>query len=133
MREAPNTTDNDVGSRVRMRRLMLDLSQTDVANALGVTFQQVQKYEKGTNRISASRLQQIASFLQVPIPFFFDSQFGFAKGSKRTGQGRLLADISKLTATHDGLSLIKAFMKIKKPELRRCIVHLVEAVARKVD
>ena len=133
MREPPNTTDIDVGSRVRMRRLMLGLSQTELANALGVSFQQVQKYEKGANRISASRLHQIASFLQVPIPFFFDGQFGSAKGSKRTGEGRLLADISKLTATHDGLSLIKAVMTIKDPKLRRCIVHLVEAVARTVD
>ena len=67
-----NPIDKHVGSRVRMRRLMLDMSQTDVADALGLTFQQVQKYEKGTNRISASRLQHISQILQVPVPFFFE-------------------------------------------------------------
>jgi transcriptional regulator with XRE-family HTH domain len=61
-----NPTDKHVGSRLRMRRLMLDMSQTDVANALGLTFQQLQKYEKGSNRVSASRLQHLSQILQVP-------------------------------------------------------------------
>ena len=72
MKHLPDPTDTHVGARVRMRRLMLDISQTDLAAAVGVTFQQVQKYEKGKNRISASRLQQISSVLQVPISFFFE-------------------------------------------------------------
>lgn len=72
MRKSPEPTDKHVGTRVRMRRLMLDLSQTALADALGLTFQQVQKYEKGKNRISASRLQRISDVLQVPIPFFFE-------------------------------------------------------------
>src|ERR1700727_136184 len=67
-----NPIDKHVGSRLRMRRLMLDMSQTDVANALGLTFQQIQKYEKGTNRISASRLQHLCAILTVPVPFFFE-------------------------------------------------------------
>src|ERR1700684_2055098 len=67
-----NPIDKHVGSRVRMRRLMLDMSKTNVADALGLTFQQVQKYEKGSNRIGASRLQHISQILQVPIPFFFE-------------------------------------------------------------
>ena len=67
-----NPIDKHVGSRLRMRRLMLDMSQTDVADALGLTFQQVQKYEKGANRIGASRLQHISQILQVPVPFFFE-------------------------------------------------------------
>jgi transcriptional regulator with XRE-family HTH domain len=65
--------DQQVGSRVRMRRLMLKLSQTDLADGLGLTFQQVQKYEKGMNRIGAGRLQQIAHILQVPVTFFFET------------------------------------------------------------
>ena len=65
-------TDKHVGQRVRMRRLMLDMSQTNVADTLGLTFQQLQKYEKGTNRISASRLQRISAILQVPVTFFFE-------------------------------------------------------------
>ena len=71
-RSALDPTDKHVGARVRMRRLMLDMSQSQLGNALGLTFQQVQKYEKGSNRISASRLQHISQILQVPVPFFFE-------------------------------------------------------------
>jgi transcriptional regulator with XRE-family HTH domain len=71
-KKAPNPVDRHVGSRVRMRRMMLAMSQTNLGNALGLTFQQVQKYEKGTNRIGASRLQQISHILQVPVAFFFE-------------------------------------------------------------
>src|SRR5918999_1894609 len=71
-KKAPNPIDKHVGSRVRMRRMMLNMSQEKLGDALGLTFQQVQKYEKGTNRIGASRLQQIANILQVPVGFFFE-------------------------------------------------------------
>src|SRR5215510_8830833 len=71
-KKAPNPVDKHVGSRVRMRRMMLGMSQEKLGDALGLTFQQVQKYEKGTNRIGASRLQQIAHILQVPVAFFFE-------------------------------------------------------------
>src|SRR5712675_2924862 len=67
-----NSIDKHVGSRVRMRRMMLGMNQTKLGDALGITFQQVQKYEKGANRISASRLQHISHILQVPVPFFFE-------------------------------------------------------------
>src|SRR5580704_7245489 len=82
-RGALNPIDKHVGSRVRMRRLMLDMSQTDVADALGLTFQQVQKYEKGTNRIGASRLQHISQILQVPVPFFFEGAPAASAGGTR--------------------------------------------------
>ena len=71
-KKAPNPIDQHVGSRVRMRRLMLAMSQEKLGFALGLTFQQVQKYERGTNRIGASRLQQISHILQVPVEFFFE-------------------------------------------------------------
>src|ERR1700678_1752014 len=71
-KKAPNPIDKHVGSRVRMRRMMLGMSQEKLGDALGLTFQQVQKYEKGTNRIGASRLQQISHILQVPVAFFFE-------------------------------------------------------------
>src|SRR5271156_21827 len=71
-KKSPNPIDKHVGSRVRMRRMMLSMSQEKLGDALGLTFQQVQKYEKGTNRIGASRLQQISQILQVPVSFFFD-------------------------------------------------------------
>jgi transcriptional regulator with XRE-family HTH domain len=71
-KKSPNPVDKHVGRRVRMRRMMLAMSQEKLGNALGLTFQQVQKYEKGTNRIGASRLQQISHILQVPVAFFFE-------------------------------------------------------------
>ena len=71
-KKAPNPTDQHVGARVRMRRIMLAMSQEQLAEALGITYQQVQKYERGANRIGASRLQQISHILQVPVAFFFE-------------------------------------------------------------
>src|SRR3989337_1474607 len=71
-KKAPNPVDKHVGSRVRMRRMMLSMSQEKLGDALGLTFQQVQKYEKGTNRLGASRLQHISDILQVPVSFFFE-------------------------------------------------------------
>ena len=133
MTKSPNSTDIHVGARVRMRRLMLNLSQTELGDAVGVTFQQVQKYEKGANRIGAGRLQQISNFLQVPIPFFFEGLPPSARPSKAAGDGRALSDISKFTATSEGLALIKAFTKIREPKLRRCIVRLIEAIAGEKD
>jgi transcriptional regulator with XRE-family HTH domain len=124
--KSPNPVDMYVGNRVRMRRLMLDLSQTRLANALGVTFQQVQKYEKGVNRISAGRLQHISRILQVPIHFFFEGLPTVTKGSKKPSDAPFPTYISLFLSTSDGLSLTKAFMRIKEKALRRAIVHLVE-------
>lgn len=129
MTKSPNSTDIHVGARVRMRRLMLNLSQTELGDALGVTFQQVQKYEKGANRIGAGRLQQISSFLQVPIPFFFEGLPPSTRTSKAPNDGHALSDISRFTATSEGLALIKAFMQIDDAKLRRCIVRLIEGIA----
>ena len=108
-----------------MRRMMLGLSQTELGDALSLTFQQVQKYEKGTNRISASRLQQISHVLQVPIPFFFEGLPDTESGSAPSP-----AYVSEFLATSDGLSLVKSFMSIKDAKLRRCIVALVAHLAR---
>ena len=86
-KKAPNPTDKHVGARVRMRRMMLGMSQEKLGDALGLTFQQVQKYEKGANRIGASRLQQISHILQVPVSFFFEGA-PFAPGQRRTDFAR---------------------------------------------
>ncbi len=129
MTKSPNPVDIHVGSRVRMRRLMLDLNQTQLADALGVTFQQVQKYEKGVNRISASRLQHISHILQVPIPFFFEGLPAVTKGSEKASDAPFPTYVSLFLTTSDGLSLTKAFMRIKEKALRRAIVHLVEEMA----
>ena len=112
-----------------MRRMMLSMSQEKLGDALSLTFQQVQKYEKGTNRIGASRLQQIAQILQVPVSFFFDGAphaLGHSGGMSEAPSPAYVADF---LATSDGLSLTKAFMRIKSSKLRRRIVDLVEQIA----
>ena len=131
-RSAINPTDRHVGSRVRMRRLMLDTSQTDVADALGLTFQQLQKYEKGSNRISASRLQHISQILQVPVPFFFEgapAASGIRLSAGQTAEASSPSYVSDFLATSEGLALVKAFVCIEEPKLRRAIVRLVEGIA----
>jgi transcriptional regulator with XRE-family HTH domain len=129
-KKAPNPTDKHVGARVRMRRMMLSMSQEKLGDALGLTFQQVQKYEKGANRIGASRLQQIAHILQVPVSFFFDGAPA-APGQLVDGMSEAPspAYVSDFLATSDGLALTKAFMRLKDAKLRRRIVDLVEQMA----
>ena len=129
-KKTPNPVDKHVGSRVRMRRMMLSMSQEKLGDALGLTFQQVQKYEKGTNRIGASRLQQIAHILQVPVSFFFEGapHVGGHHGGGMS-EAPSPAYVSDFLATSDGLSLTKAFMRIKNSKLRRRIVDLVEQIA----
>src|SRR5262245_208521 len=128
-KKAPNPTDKHVGSRVRMRRMMLGMSQEKLGDALGLTFQQVQKYEKGTNRIGASRLQQISHILQVPVAFFFEGAPNIPGQSDGMGEAPSPAYVSDFLATSDGLALTKAFMRIKDSKLRRRIVDLVEQIA----
>jgi transcriptional regulator with XRE-family HTH domain len=134
VKKAPNPIDKHVGSRVRMRRMMLGMSQEKLGERLGLTFQQVQKYEKGTNRIGASRLQQIASILSVPVAFFFDGaptgeplpEGGFAEASGASY-------VADFLSTSEGLSLNQAFIRIKDAKVRRKIVDLVNAVAGSED
>jgi transcriptional regulator with XRE-family HTH domain len=130
-KKAPNPIDKHVGSRVRMRRMMLGMSQEKLGDALELTFQQVQKYEKGTNRIGASRLQQISHILQVPVAFFFEGAPHFAGGPAPQGleDAPSPAYVSDFLATSDGLSLTKAFMRIPDAKLRRRIVDLVQQIA----
>jgi transcriptional regulator with XRE-family HTH domain len=128
--KAPNPIDKHVGSRVRMRRMMMGMSQEKLGDAIGLTFQQVQKYEKGTNRIGASRLQQISQTLQVPVAFFFEGA-PMPAGHHADGNGHAPSPsyVSDFLATSDGLALTKAFMEIKDSKLRRRIVDLVEGIA----
>ena len=106
--KAPNPVDKYVGSRVRMRRIMLGMSQEKLGEALGLTFQQVQKYEKGTNRVGASRLQQISEILQVPVSFLFDGGPSGIVNSENFGEGGSPAYISDFLATSEGLALTRA-------------------------
>jgi transcriptional regulator with XRE-family HTH domain len=133
-RAAPNPIDKHVGSRVRMRRMMLAMSQEKLGEALGVTFQQIQKYEKGTNRISASRLQQSADMLQVPVAFFFEDAPNVPGAAPQvTGKAPSPAYVTEFLATSDGIRLTKAFMRIENAMLRRRIVGLVQEVAQEDD
>ena len=127
MKKSPNHVDVHVGSRMRMRRRKLDLNQSHLADGLGVSIQQITKYERGINRVSASRLQQLAQLLQVPIPFFFE---GLPAAPTRRGKTSSLPTyLSDFLASSDGAALCKAFMRIKEPRIRRGIVDLVKLVA----
>ena len=129
MTKAPNDIDRHVGSRVRMRRMLIGMSQEKLGDALSLTFQQVQKYEKGTNRISASRLQQIATVLGVSIEYLYGSDDrGVGQPASGYGEGAAPgyeADIM----TAEGLKLLRAFRKVEDKRVRRRILDLVAALA----
>jgi transcriptional regulator with XRE-family HTH domain len=128
MSKSSTPIDKHVGARVRMRRMMMKMSQTALGDALGVTFQQVQKYEKGTNRIGAGRLQQIAGLLQVPIEFFFEGAPSLPQSSSRSREAT--PDyVSEFLSTRDGLALTKAFVHIKRPAIRHRLVQLAQELA----
>ncbi len=130
-KKAPNPIDRHVGSRVRMRRMMLNMSQEKLGDALGLTFQQVQKYEKGTNRIGASRLQQISDILKVSVSFFFEGAPTVGQQPSGMGEAPTPAYVSDFLSSSDGLALTKAFVQIKDGKVRRRVVDLVEALAEK--
>ncbi len=129
MAKSPNPIDKHVGARVRMRRIMVGMSQEKLGEALGITFQQIQKYEKGTNRIGASRLQAAARILAVPVNYFFEGASddpgmvgGFADSHAPTYQ-------SDGNADSESRQLVEAFRRIREPELRRRVLELVESMA----
>jgi transcriptional regulator with XRE-family HTH domain len=128
VKKAPNPIDKHVGSRVRMRRMMLSMSQEKLGDALDLTFQQVHKYEKGTNRIGASRLQQIAHILQVPVEFFFEGAPTGVTSPTGLGEAPSPVYVSDFLASSEGLALTRAFTRITDPRVRRRIVDLVEAI-----
>ena len=124
--KSPSSIDIHVGSRLRMRRMMLGMSQEKLGDALGLTFQQVQKYEKGTNRMGASRLQQAADILGVAVPFFFEGAVGGTY--KPDGSATSPDYVNEFVTSYDGLRLAKAFVRIR-PALQRHIVALVNEIA----
>jgi transcriptional regulator with XRE-family HTH domain len=127
--KAPNPIDKHVGSRVRMRRLLIGMSQEKLGTALGITFQQIQKYEKGSNRIGASRLQEIAGILGVQVSYFFEDAAGEAMQQEGFGEKKGGDYIADFVSSSDGLQLAKSFMRITDPKVRRRIVDLVAALA----
>src|SRR3954449_8924899 len=120
-----DSRDEEVGRRVRSRRLECRLSQTELADRIGVTFQQVQKYEKGVNRIGAGRLQRIAEALEVPITFFFDATpHALERGSANSAESAF-----GFMQTSGAVRIVKAFHKIKSRQARQLIVQMVEQFA----
>jgi transcriptional regulator with XRE-family HTH domain len=122
---SPSPVDLHVGSRVRMRRKMLGISQERLAEALGLTFQQVQKYERGANRISASKLYEIARFLSTPVAYFFEGLSEGAQAEDDAGE----QTVHDFLMTAEGLELATAFPKIGNPKLRRRVLDLVRTMS----
>jgi transcriptional regulator with XRE-family HTH domain len=120
--KSPNPIDVTVGSRIRTRRLLVGMSQEKLADMLEVTFQQVQKYEKGTNRVSASRLHRIAGALGVEVQYFFSGHNGAGVRQSEAG-----AFLDTFLADREGVELAKAFITVADPAMRRAIVELVRA------
>lgn len=133
-KKKPNPIDIHVGSRIRLRRNMLTMSQEKLGENLGITFQQIQKYEKGTNRVGASRLQAISSILSVPVSFFFEDAPGM-----ETGRGKGLAEDNSATYVVDflnsaeGIQLSRSFVRIADAKVRRKVIDLVKALAADGD
>jgi len=129
-KKKPNPIDVHVGSRIRLRRNMLGMSQEKLGESLGITFQQIQKYEKGTNRVGASRLQAISSILGVPVSFFFEDAPGGealeARGLAEEGSASYVVDFLN---SAEGIQLNRAFVQIPDPKVRRKVLDLVKALA----
>ena len=132
VRKTPDPVDVHVGSRMRLRRMLVGMSQEALGRALGLTFQQIQKYEKGANRVGASRLYRIAGLLNVPVQFFFEDMppldgeepqpTGFAEGDETPY-------VVDFLSTPEGVALVSAFVRIPDPAVRRRIVDMVRSVS----
>jgi len=123
-----NEVDRFVGERIRLYRSMIGMSQQKLAENLGVTFQQLQKYERGENRIGAGRLLTVATVLGIPITFLLDEE-GF---SQRHGIEHSMA-VGSLDTTRDAYTIGRAFSQITDPEIRRTITTLVQSLARQSE
>ncbi len=128
--KTPNAIDSHVGSRVRMRRQLLGMSQEKLADRIGVTFQQVQKYEKGMKRIGASRLQRIAEVLSASPSFFFQQDDSEPLTLAGLEISRDADPVAEFLRSKEGLALNQAFVKITDAQLREKIVALVKAMAQ---
>jgi transcriptional regulator with XRE-family HTH domain len=126
--KGPHPIDLHVGGRVRMRRKFLGMSQEGLANSIDLTFQQVQKYERGSNRISASKLHDISKVLKAPIGYFFEG-LGESEPSERFSEAESEQYINAFLMTTEGIELAGSFPRIRSPKHRRRILELVRALA----
>jgi transcriptional regulator with XRE-family HTH domain len=138
MKSIPHPIDIHVGRRLRARRRLLGLTQDALASAVDIKFQQIQKYEKGTNRIGASRLFQLSQILDVPVQFFFeDAPVSMtARGAAMAAgfaESKTEAFLLDFLNSRDGLELNRAFVKITDPKVRKRVVELVRALSEEVS
>lgn len=133
MKKTPDPIDRHVGSRVRMQRILMKMSQEKLGEALGLTFQQVQKYEKGLNRIGASRLQQISKTLNVPPSFFFEGAPSLSAEGSGFAEESSSQYVVDFLSTAEGLHLNRAFARIKDPKVRKRVLDLVTTLSEQEE
>lgn len=128
-KKKPNPTDVHVGSRIRLRRNMLSMSQEKLGDMLGITFQQIQKYEKGTNRVGASRIQAISEILEVPVAFFFEDIPAHGAAPRGFSEDSSVTRAMDFVTSAEGLQLNRAFVRITDAKVRRRLIDLVKTLA----
>ncbi|HEX4295447.1 MAG TPA: helix-turn-helix transcriptional regulator [Rhizomicrobium sp.] len=128
-----NPVDAQVGSRVRLRRMLIGMSQERLGELLGLTFQQVQKYEKGVNRIGAGRLFDVSRILGVPIDYFYESVSSQTSGGRSFSENETSPPVMEFVSSGEGLQLSLAFMRIKDPKVRKRVLDLVKSLAEEKD
>jgi transcriptional regulator with XRE-family HTH domain len=128
-----NPIDIQVGNRVRIRRMLIGMSQERLGDLLGLTFQQVQKYEKGVNRIGAGRLFDISRILGVPIDYFFEGAASHLTGARGFSENETSPPVLEFLSSGEGLQLSLAFMRIKDPKVRKRVLDLVKSIAAGED
>ena len=128
----PNPVDIHVGKRVRLRRTLLGISQEKLGKAINLTFQQVQKYERGTNRIGSSRLYQLSQVLDIPVSYFFDDLPIEITAKKSSGLGdvKVASFQGDPLVKRETLELVRAYYRITDPRVRRQVFELIKAVAK---
>lgn len=131
MAEHPNPVDIHVGSRLRLRRTLLGMSQEKLGEAVSLTFQQIQKYERGANRMGSSRLYQMSQILDVPISFFFDDMNAAAKASAPGMSEDIPAYKADQLTRRETLELVRAYYSIDNAHVRKRIFELVKAISKK--
>ena len=127
-RDGPHPVDQHVGSRVKLRRMILGMSQDSLGKSLGLTFQQIQKYEKGVNRIGASRLFELSELLEVPIQFFYDD-YGAGAPAQGFAEGDAAEAFMELVNSPEGVQLCRHFAEIKDPKVRKRVLELVKSIS----
>lgn len=128
-KKRPHPVDVHVGGRIRMRRILLNMSQEKLGDQLGLTFQQVQKYEKGSNRIGASRLWELSRILDVPISFFYEGAIEAEEQMEGFGESKQNDYVMNFVHSSEGLNMIRHFVKIEDSNIRRSVVQMIKSMA----